>query len=140
MTKASSKRGHQPSSSSSLVLQSEDLASLDPYSNIPSNPNHSHLSTRVVELLNRGADFKSAFLIHSFESHPKPSLPPRSPKTESDLGVNLPEYKPTDFISPTTYSFPPISGQPEASTSEHPEGTIFVYSNPLFETKEGSHP
>jgi len=140
LRKASSKRGHQPYSSSSSVLHSKYLASFDPYSNIPPNPNHFHSSPRVVEPLEKGVYFKSAFLIHSFESHPKPSLQPRLPKTESDLGVNLPEYKPTDFISPTTYSFPPTFGQPQASTYEQPEQTFSVYSNPLFETKEAIHP
>ena len=58
LRKASSKRGHQPSSSSSLVLDSEELESFDPYSNITFDPSYSHLSPRVVELLNKGVDFK----------------------------------------------------------------------------------
>ena len=90
LRKASSKRGHHPSSSSSSVLQSEELESFDPYSNIPSDLDYSHLSPRVVELLDKGVDSKSAYLIHSLESHPIPTLPLGSPKTESDLGVNLP--------------------------------------------------
>lgn len=133
-------REHQPSYSSSTFLHSEDLTSFDPYSSIPSNPDYSHLSLRVAKFLDKGVDFKLAFLIHSFESHPEPSLPPGSPKIESDLGVNLPKYKPTDFISPTTYSFPPTFEQPQASTFEQPEETFSVYSNPLFETNEGSYP
>jgi len=108
LRKSISKRGHQPSSSSSSVLQSEELESFDPYNNNPSNPNDSHLSPRVAELLDKGVDFKSTYLINSLESHPIPTLPPGSPKTKFDLGVNLPEYKPTDFISPTTYHFPSI--------------------------------
>ena len=118
LRKSSSKGGHQPSSYSSSVLHYEYLTSFDPYNNIPSNPDYSHLSSRVAELLDRGVDFKSEFLIHSFESHLEPSLPPGSPKTESDLGVNLSEYKPTNFISPTTYSFPSTYEQPEDSTSK----------------------
>jgi len=94
---------------------------------------------RVSELLDRGVDLDSAFLNHSFEKHLEPLLPPGSPKTESDLGVHLPEYKPTDFISPTTYSFPSTSEQLEASTSEQPKETISIYTNPPFETKEGIH-
>jgi len=87
--KASSRRRHQPSSSTS-ALQSEDILQFDPYINIPSNPDYTHLSPRFVELLDRGVDFKSGFLIHSLEYHPEPPLQPRSPKSESDLGVHLP--------------------------------------------------
>ena len=137
LRKASSKRGHQPSSSSSSILQSEELESFYPYSNIAADPNYSHLSPRVAELLDKGVDFKSAYLIHSLESHAIPTLPSGSPKNDYVLGVNLPKYKPTHFISLTTYHFPSIFDQPEASSSKQSEETISIYSNPLFETKEG---
>lgn len=52
------------------------------------------------------------------------------------MSVNLPEYKPRDFISSTTYHFPSIFNRPEASSSEQPEETFSIYSNPPFETKE----
>lgn len=136
--KANSRRRHQPSSSTS-TLQSEYKLKFDPYSNIPSKLDYTHLSPRVVELLDRGVDFKSSFLIYSLESHQDPPLPPGSPKSDSDLGVHLPEYKPTDFISPTTYSFHSTSEQPESSTSKQLEGTFAIYSNPLFETEEDIH-
>ena len=87
---ANSKRKIQPSSSSS-ALQSEDILQFDPYSNIPSNPDSTHLSHRVAELLDRGFSFKSDFLIHSLESCQEPPLPVRSPKLESNFGVHLPE-------------------------------------------------
>ena len=53
------------------------------------------------------------------------------------MGANLPEYKPTDFISPTTYPFPSIFYRPEASSSKQSEDTFSIYTNPTFETKEG---
>ncbi len=99
--RANSKRKLQPSSYSS-ALQSKDILSFDPYSNIPSNLDWTQLSPSVSELLDRGFDFKSAFLIHSLETCQEPPLLIGSPKSESDLGVHLHEYKPTDFISPTT--------------------------------------
>jgi len=51
-----------------------------------------------------------------------------STKLEEELDVRLLELKPIDFISPTDYKFP--------STSAQPEETFYVYSNPLFESKE----
>lgn len=137
MREASYKMRHQPSSSSSSALQSEYLVSFDSFTNIPSNPDWTHITPRVSKLLDRGVDLDSSFLIHSFEMNQEPPLPLGSPKTKFDLGVHLLEYKPTNLIFPTTYSFPPTSEQPEASTSEQPEEILSVYSNPLFETKEG---
>ena len=128
MRKSSSKRRHQPSSSSSSALQSEELVLFDPFGNILSDPDLTQIHPRVSELLDRGVDLDSTFLIHSFETYQEPPLTLGSPKLESDLGVHLPEYKPTDFICPTTYSFP--------ATSEQPEATFSIYLNPLFETKE----
>ena len=110
MRKASSRRRHKPSSSTS-TLQSEDILQFDPYSNIPSNLEYTHLSPRVAELLDRRVDFILAFLIHSLESHLEPPLLVGSPKSEFDLGVHLPEYKPTNFISPNTliHFIPPLN-------------------------------
>ena len=93
--RANSKRKLQPYSSSSLTLQSADILPFDPFFNIPSNRDWTKLSPRVSELLDRGVDLKLAFLIHSLEKCQEPPLPIGSPKFESDLGVHLPEYKPT---------------------------------------------
>jgi len=57
MRKASSKMGHQSSSSSSSVLKSEEVESFDPYSNIAFDPDYSQLLARVAKLLNIGVDF-----------------------------------------------------------------------------------
>jgi len=86
--KASSRRRHQPSSSTS-ALQSKYILPFDPYSKIPSNLDWTHLSPRVAELLDKGVDFKSDFLIHSLESHLESLLPLGSPKSESNFGVHL---------------------------------------------------
>ena len=89
MRKASSRRRHQPSSSTS-ALQCEDKLQFDPYINIPSNLEYTHLSPRVPELLGRGVDFKSTFLIHSIETCQESPLPIGLPKFNSNLGVHLP--------------------------------------------------
>ena len=79
-----------------------------------------HLSPRVAELLDRGVDLKLAFLIHSLESCQETPLLVGSPKSESDLGVHLLEYKPIDLTSPTIYSFPSTFEQLESPTSKQP--------------------
>jgi len=57
-----------------------------------------------------------------------PSFPIKSPSFEEEFGLQLPEFKPTDLISPTTYYVP--------STSTNIEEAFFMYSNPLFYNNE----
>ena len=87
------------------------------------------MSLRVEELVSKGVDFQSALLVHFLESYKLPEAPSEYPVSEHDLDLNLPGFKPTDFISPVTYSAP--------STSAQPGDFLSLYPNPLFEHKEG---
>ena len=73
--------------------------------------------------------FQLAFLAHSLESYKSPKEHSETPILEYDLDLNLLGFKPTDFISPVTYSAP--------STSHQLEYLYSLYSNPLFEPREG---
>jgi len=117
-------------SSSSSSLCFEDISSVDPFSFVPSNPDWTKLPPRVSKIHSKGVDLALAFLIHLPESYQVPSIPIKSPSSEEELGLHLPEFKPTNFISPNTYYVP--------SNSNKLEETFFVYSNPLFENREDS--
>ena len=125
---ASLRRRLEASSSFSVPLQPEDISASDPFRYVPYPLDLDDLSPRVLELLSKGVDMQSSLLIHSLESYQIPELPSKSSKSEEELDVHLPKLKPTDFISPTIYTFP--------STSSQLEGNFSVYLNPLFENKE----
>ena len=95
---------------------------------MPSHPDWTELLPKVSEIHSGGVDLPSAFLIQSLESYQVPSVPIKSPSSEEELGLHLPEFEPTNFISPTPYYVP--------STYANLEETFFVYSNPLFDNKE----
>lgn len=128
---ASSRRRHI-TPSSSLALHPKDIQSVDPFSFIPTHPDWIELPPRVSDFISRGVDLPSSFFIQSLESYQVPSILIKSPSSEEELGLHLPELKPQDFITRTPYSIP--------SSSTNIEETFSVYLNLLFENKEDFPP
>jgi len=125
---ASFRRRLEASSSYFVPLQPKDISSSDPFRSIPYPLYLDDLTPRVLELLSKAFHLQSTLLVYSLESYKIPEIFLDSPKSEEELDVHLTKLKPTNFISPTHYTFP--------STSTQSEEFFFVYSNPLFENKE----
>ena len=123
---ASSRRRHQTHFS---TPQQETTTDPDPFRYVPIPLESEDIPLRLHELVSKGVDFQSTLLVHSLESYKLPKAHFESPISEQDLDLNLPGFKPIDFISPVTCSAP--------STSHQPEDPFSLYSNPLFEHKQG---
>ena len=111
------------------VPQQDTNIIIDPFRSGPIPLESEDIPQRFHELISKGVDFQSTFLVHSLESYKLPKEHSDSPISKQDLDFNLPGFKPTNFISPVTYSAP--------STSHQPEDLFSLYSNPLFEHNQG---